>query len=854
MRPIHTLSVSTRFSSPFERLDELLRNVHWTWDQKTIDLFRQIDPVLWERTNHSPLRLLAELGEERLGRLAEDEAFMQEYREALGRLDAYVGSQGWYHREYTQSGSESGETIAYFSAEFGIHESLPLYSGGLGVLSGDHTKSASDLGLPMVGVGLLYQMGYFHQRITHEGLQLESYERNDPSFLPITRIRDEEGRGVTVTVETPVGTITVGVWRMQVGRIPLYLLDTNLPANTEPTLRNITGYLYGGDLEMRILQEIVLGIGGMRMLERLGIEPDVTHCNEGHSAFLLLERARRSMKEFGLTFEEACRLSAAGSVFTTHTPVPAGHDVFDRGLIERYLAGYVAELGIDFDRFMELGRTDAAEPDAGFSMTVLALKLSSGRNGVSRLHGEVSRTMWQDVWPEVPRGETPIRGLTNGVHTDTFISRHMAELYDRWVAPDWRERIPDLEMWSRAAEIPDEELVRRSDRMREEMILGLRARLMERRSDTFSRGEAGRRIERVLDPAVLTIGFARRFATYKRATLLLRDRERALRLFGDEERPIQLVLAGKAHPRDAAGKEFIREIISFVIDAGLQHRILFLEDYDIGVARSMVQGCDVWLNTPRRPMEASGTSGMKAALNGTLNLSVLDGWFPEAYDGTNGWAIGDERSFADPEYQDEIESRHLYRVLEEEVIPSFYGNRSGEEEAWTAQQKRTIATMAGAFSSHRMVQDYTRTLYRPALDRHRRLVANRAEGARNLEAWIDHLRGIWEDIRFEEVTVTPPQTEMATGDRLEIDVRLHTGRVAPGNVRVEALVGPQDAGGEIVDGVLVRLERTGEETDRGYYTGSLPLEEPGRTAIAVRAVPAHDDLISTPDVRLVTWT
>ena len=853
MYPIHSISVATHFPPPFERLEDLLGNLYWTWDTETRALLESIDPVLWERCNHSPLKLIASLPNERFDELAADREFTAGYDAALQRFDDYMSGAGWYDREFPDDG-ETSESIAYFSAEFGIHESVPLYSGGLGVLSGDHTKSASDLNLPFVGVGLLYQMGYFRQRITIEGDQLESYDFNDPSFLPITRVRDREGRPEIVEVATPVGTIHIGAWRMNVGRVPLYLLDTNLPQNENPTLRDITGYLYGGEKEMRILQEIVLGIGGMRMLERIGIEPTITHCNEGHSAFLLVERSRRLMNELSLGFEQAARLSAAGSVFTTHTPVPAGHDVFDRELIERYLGSYITETGLTTDQFLQLGRVRATDETEGFSMTVLALRLSGGRNGVSTLHGVVSREMWREVWPDASLSEVPIIGLTNGVHVGTFVSSEMTEVYDQTLGTEWRENLAESETWGRAAEIEEEDLRRRSDTMRAELVTYVRRRLQERRSETFSRGGVGRNINDVLDPNILTIGFARRFATYKRATLILRDRERALRLFRDEERPIQLLIAGKAHPKDQAGKEYIRAITEFVNEAGLQHRILFLEDYDIGLARAMVQGCDVWLNTPRRPMEASGTSGMKAALNGTLNLSVLDGWFPEAYDGSNGWAIGDERTFVDAEYQDEIESRDLYRRLEEELIPCFYDRRTGGEGSWTDMQKRSIVTMAGEFSSHRMVQDYTEKLYRPAGDRYRRLSANAGEGVRNLSSWIGHLEEIWSDVTIQEVTLSPKDMKLRQGDTIDIDVRIDGGRVAPGNIQVEALVGPLDETGEITDGQLHRLKRTGEDGNLSYHTAEIRLERPGQTAFSVRAIPLPSDLVTTPDIGLITWS
>lgn len=852
MQPVHVFSASADFPAPFDRFGDLLGNLAWSWDLETVELFASIDPVLWERVNHSPWRLLGAVRRERLEELASNEEFVARFDAALDRLDAYLDSPGWYSQHY---GSEEQETIAYFSAEFGLHESIPLYSGGLGVLSGDHTKSASDLGLPFVGVGLLYQMGYFRQRLTADGSQVESYERNDPSYLPISRIRDREGREVTVSIPVDGEDLVIGLWQMSVGRVRLVLLDTDRDENHVPHLRNITGYLYGGDKQMRILQEIVLGIGGLRALESIGIRPDIIHCNEGHSAFGLIERTAHLANEHGISFDEAHLLTAAGAVFTTHTPVPAGHDVFDGTLVARFLGDYLRTIGIEVEEFLRFGRVDPNDRSEGLSMTVLALRFSGRRNGVSQLHGEVSRKMWRDIWPLVPESETPIVGLTNGIHAPTFIAPEIDELYRKYIGQDWRVRLDGSDVWKGVDEIPDDELAAARRRMKSAMIERLRRRLVDRRSEIYSRSEIGRKIDEVLDPEALTIGFARRFATYKRATLLLRDRDRARRLFADSERPLQLVLAGKAHPKDEAGKEFIADIIRFAREEGFEDRILFIDDYDIGVARSIVQGCDIWLNTPRRPMEASGTSGMKAALNGTINLSILDGWFPEAYDGSNGWAIGDTRAFIDAVYQDEIESRALYDLLEQEVIPSYYeaGSAPGESTTFLDRRRSTMRTMAAPFSSDRMVGDYVRMLYRPAIERFRRLDAEGGSGTRNLSAWIEHLRSIWSDIAFEQVTMSPERTEVRRGESIDIDAGLDLGRVAPENVRVQAMVGPIDADGEIADGRVVPLEQTGSNGSQTTYAGTVVVDSTGRQGITLRVLPADTGLIDPIDVGLVTW-
>ncbi len=850
MRAIKAISVINSYPESVGRLEELVGNLYWTWQPELREFFRSIFPDIWQRVNHSPLKGLASLSREELQSLAEDDEFCARYRRAMEGLDSYLERKGWYRTAYP----DRRDRIAYFSAEFGLHESVPLYSGGLGVLSGDHTKSASDLDIPFVGVGLLYQMGYFRQRLSLDGAQLESYEYNDPSLLPITRVRDGNGHPLTVTLEFPEGPLRIGLWKMTVGRVPVYLLDTNLEENSVPLYRDITGYLYGGDKEMRIMQEIVLGIGGMRMLQMLEIEPTVTHCNEGHSAFLLLERSLQGMKRHNLSFREAARLTSAGSVFTTHTPVPAGHDVFPADMVERYLGTYRHDLGLTREEFMALGRERHDDESEGFSMTVLALKLTSGRNGVSSLHGDVSRRMWHGLWPRFSQDEVPIVGITNGIHTLTFISDRMGKLFDTYLGKEWREKIADEEMWRKAEEIPAKELWEVKRAMRHEMIGYLRERLQDRRAETYTRSETGRDISAILDPEALTIGFARRFATYKRAALLFQDRDRAYRLFTDPDRPVQLLIAGKAHPKDEAGKKLIRDIFAFVRETGLEHRVMFIEDYDIGVARAMVQGCDVWLNTPRRPMEASGTSGMKAAVNGTLNLSIPDGWFPEGFDGRNGFRIGDEREFINEEYQDEIESRQLYRMLEERVIPMFYDrDGNGLPTEWIAMQKHSIATMSGTFSSDRMVREYTERFYIPASDRFRELSANRAEKARNLTAWLYHVNNVWPDARIIDVEFAPDMNLLRVGDEITVTARVALGRLAPDNVSAQVLAGPPDLIGEIPQGEIISLPFTGMQENKAIYRGQIRLKRVGQTGLTVRLIPAHPETMLPADVGLVTW-
>lgn len=849
MRPIVTFTVSPKYPEGLSRLSELYMNLYWTWNPTIRECLRSIDPEGWHRNNHHPIKTIQSIPPERLEELAQDETFLGRYRRALEELDRYLGAKGWYHSRR----GDGEEKIAYLSAEFGLHESVPLYSGGLGVLSGDHAKAASDLGLPMVCVGLMYQMGYFQQRLSIDGVQLESYNLNDPETLPLTEMTDSGGRPLRISVDFPRGPVTARVWRLDVGRIPIYLLDTNIAENTIPEYRDIADYLYGGDQETRIMQEIMLGIGGMRTLRALGISPTVTHSNEGHSAFLMLERTRMLMNELGMNFLEASELTAAGAVFTTHTPVPAGNDAFPPEMVERYFASYWPQLGLSREEFFSLGRINGADAAESFSMTVLALRLTSSRNGVSQLHAHVSREMWKDIWSNLPASETPIEGITNGVHTLTWLADGMRDLFDKHLAAGWTEAIAEPATWERAASIPGEDLWRVKNDLRNDMIFFVHQRLDEQQAEWYSRTATGRDPKGILDPNVLTIGFARRFATYKRATLLFRDPERAYRLFTDPDRPIQLVIAGKAHPKDIPGKEFIRKVIAFIRERRLENRIVYIEDYDMAVGRRMTQGCDVWLNTPRRPLEASGTSGMKAAINGTLNLSVLDGWFPEGYDGENSFAIGRGEEFTDPEHQDEFESRLLYRMLEEHVIPSFYNRADGgHPQEWVEMQRHGLVTLAGAFSADRMVKEYAERFYFAASDRFRALAADRGTPVRELIGWKRYINERWGTLSFLDTSVGA-ESLMPLDRTVEVTAKVSLGSLQAHDIRVEAYLGEVDPNGLVTDGTLTPLELKGVEGHVAIYAGSVPLARPGHAGLTLRALPWNQRLSGAAEMNLVTW-
>ncbi|MFW6330715.1 MAG: alpha-glucan family phosphorylase, partial [Gemmatimonadota bacterium] len=594
MRPIGTFRVRARLPETLAPLRTIAHNLYWSWNHKAIALFRRLDAELWEQVDHNPVRLLDDVAQERLEEAATDEAFLAHLDAVARELAGYeAASSTWFRRLH---GAQAGPLVAYFSAEFGITECLPIFSGGLGVLAGDHLKGASDLGLPLVGVGLLYQEGYFHQQLTQAGWQQELYHEHDFEALPIRR-EERDGRPLRISVPHPGRKVHAHIWRAQVGRVPLFLLDTNIPDNG-PEDRNITDRLYGGDLELRLRQEVLLGIGGIRALATLGLEPPILHMNEGHSAFAALERTRRAMAAHGLEFDAAREAASAGTVFTTHTPVPAGHDAFPAELVQRYLGEYARSLGIPFDRFLGLGVAHLGEP---FSMTVLALRLSAVSNGVSRLHGTVSRSMWKGLWPGLPQREVPIGHVTNGVHLPSWISRDMDELYDRYLGPRWREEPGDPEIWRRADRIPAEELWRTHERRRERLVAFARRRLRRQLLHRGAPDSALRNAAEVLDPAVLTIAFARRFATYKRALLLFSDPDRLARILNDPDRPVQVVISGKAHPRDSEGKALIQRIVEIAREERFRCRVVFLENYDLATARYLVQGADIWLNTPRRP-------------------------------------------------------------------------------------------------------------------------------------------------------------------------------------------------------------------------------------------------------------
>ncbi|MEM8679456.1 MAG: alpha-glucan family phosphorylase [Planctomycetota bacterium] len=696
----------------YEKCRALAHNLWWSWHPEVVNLFRDIDPIRWRQLDHNPIALLREVTPERLESRAAEVGLFSRINWAYRQLKEYVTSYKTWAS--TNCGVLGAQPVCYFSAEFGIHESIPIYSGGLGVLSGDHIKSASGLGLPFVGMGLYYNQGYFKQRLDLNGYQLEEYLDTQIENLPVTEALDANGEPITVKIDTRQSPIYARVWRMMVGRCPLYLLDCDVEGNS-PEDRSLTARLYGGDERVRVRQELVLGVGGVRAIRALGINPGVYHLNEGHSAFATLEAVRGRMDSDGMDFDESLREVAQRTVFTTHTPVPAGHDRFTADLIEEHLGPLRDALGISHDQLMELGRVEPKNSEEPFCMTVLGLKASRRANAVSSLHGHVSRRMWAHLWPWRAEEEIPIGHITNGVHVPSWLAWQMQQLYDRHFPADWQRRIGEPNTWQTIHDIDPGELWETHQALKNLLLTFVRRRIsrqLRRRGESDTAIETARTL---LDPQALTIGFARRFATYKRANLLLQDLDRLDRLVNDSAQPVQFIYSGKAHPKDQPGKELVRQVANLRHDPRFKDKFVYIEDYDINVCRHLIQGVDVWLNNPRQPLEASGTSGQKVVLNGGLNLSILDGWWAEAYDGRNGFAIGRGRPHKDPKITDERDYENLYEALEHQVIPLYYKrDDDGLPREWIKYMMNSIASLAWRFSSHRMVMDYATACYVPA--------------------------------------------------------------------------------------------------------------------------------------------
>jgi starch phosphorylase len=833
---------------PLAFLETLSRNLWWCWNLDAIELFRRIDPRLWERAGRNPILFATLISQERIEALAEDEAFLA-HQERVRQA---------FQREVLEHKAESAVSfgkdvrIAYFSMEFGIHESLPLFSGGLGVLAGDHLKAASDQGLPLVGIGLFYRQGYFQQFLDPSGWQQEDYPETDIYYLPVRRARDQSGQEIHVSLKGPDGPFRALVWEIQVGRIPLYLLDTNTIDNSAQS-RAVTARLYAGEQKTRLCQELLLGIGGMQVLQALGLKPAVCHMNEGHCAFTLVERLAQIMENRNVDLPTAREILSRSTVFTTHTPVAAGHDEFPVELVKPCLAPFQERLGVSIEEILSWGRAAGAEPKAPFSMFVMGLRLSQYCNGVSRLHGSTARRMWSHVWPERSDDEVPISHITNGVHIPSWVSVENAMLFERYLGPDWHMHTGDRDYTRRIEQIYDEELWRAREQSRSRLIRSARAIMLRQHGRRNAPKAIMEEAESVLDQEILTVGFARRFATYKRAHLLFQDPDRLEAIITSNQHPVQFIFAGKAHPRDNEGKQTIQRLIEFTRRSSVRHRIVFLENYDINIARHLIQGVDVWLNTPRRPLEACGTSGMKAAVNGVLNLSIMDGWWDEGYSEECGWRIGSGEEYTDHAYQDAVESRALYNLLENDVIPCFYERKNGRPPArWVTMMKASMQMVLRRFCAHLMVEQYTQRFYLPAALRYHELVADNAAEARKLVAQSNRLQKLW-----PQIGILPPVREadgpFRVGDSVRFAAQVTLGDLQPDEVEVELYYGKIASVDSLVDGRVQPMQVDEARGDGHYlFACEIPCRSSGRMGFTARVTPRGDDRIKfTPG--LVTW-
>ncbi len=842
IQPLREFLVRPALPAALGRLSELAHNVLWSWEPTIRTLFRRIDAELWGASGQNPVLMLGQVPQATLERLALDPRYLALYRRACERFDSYM---------YRTGAAPRPELIAYFSMEYGLVACLPAYSGGLGVLAGDFLKAAGDSDIPVVGIGLLYQKGYLQQQLNPDGWQQERYPVNDFYTLPVAPVQNAAGGELKVQVRLPTGVVSIKVWRMDVGRVRLYLLDTNLGENERLEHRDITDQLYGGDSHVRIRQELVLAVGGLRALKALGLEPTVYHMNDGHSAFLALERIRLLIQEHGLSFEEALEVSRSNNVFTTHTSVPAGIDLFESRLMWEYFQEYCRETGVDFERLMALGRRKPADPHEPFSMAILAIKASSFRNAVSRLHRRISQELWQDLWPQLPVWEIPITSITNAVHLLSWLNNDLAALYDQYLQPDWRERATDPRTWEQIQDTPDQELWEAHRRRKRRLVAFVRERHVQFAQQRKASQAELRRAAEVLDPEAFTIGFARRFATYKRASLPFRDWNRLKRILLNPDMPVQIVIAGKAHPMDHPGKELIRQVVQYSRDPELSKRLVFIEDYEMTVARELVTSVDLWLNTPRRGEEACGTSGMKAGLNGVLNLSILDGWFDEAYELVGGWAVGDRYPYS--EDQDEAHATAIYSLLENDIVPTFYQRDQGVPREWMRHVKRSLMALSPRFNSQRMVEEYMSELYQPAHAACLELAAEGFRRAREKARWGAEVARAWDQVRFVELG-GPPDGPVLSGRPWPVRAAVDLAGLRPEDVRVEVVVGRIGPGGQLEDTEVMLLPPAGGTGHVVVFEKEIIPRQTGRLGFALRITPDHHgDPLSRPCGALIKW-
>ena len=845
------ITVRPQLPKRIDKLGEISYNLWWSWNTDFLRLFKNIDIDLWEKCQKNPVKFLRLVSQEKLEEATNNQEFLRDYDIVVEEFNNYMNSKNtWYSKAHA---NHKDDHIAYFSAEYGLDQTVGIYAGGLGILSGDHLKAASDLGIPLTGIGLLYKHGYFTQEINGFGEQQTVYKDLDFDFLPIHEVKDEEGNPLMVSVNLPEREVFLKVYRIDVGRIKLYLMDSDIDENGDSPYRDITTKLYGGDQEYRVQQEIVLGIGGVRLVKKLGLNPSVYHMNEGHSSFLLFELISNLMQDKEISFAMARTMVYSQTVFTTHTPVPAGNDIFPVELIEKYFDGYWDKFGIPKERFLRLGMKVNDSMANGFNMGILALKMAGKKNGVSKLHGAVSRELFTDIWPDVPPQESPIGYVTNGIHTCTWLAPTMKKLYNQYLRPYWQDNIPDDETWQGIYNIPDKELWTKHQECKQKLLDMIKKSTTERLRRYDYSYEDIDSIVGTLDPNVLTIGFARRFATYKRATLIFRDLERITKIFNDAGMPIQLVFAGKAHPYDKEGAGLIKYIHELSLKPQFRGKLFLLENYNIGTSRYLVSGVDVWLNNPRRPLEASGTSGQKAAVNGVINFSVLDGWWAEGYNQKNGWTIGSDEEFTSYEVQDNADSKSMYDTLENKIMPMYYRkNEEGYSPEWMQVMKNSIASNSGVYSTARMLQDYTNQLYVPLMDLKPTYsvlenIVNYNEWRFNLHEHFDEIEIKQSEENFNNMTVDAGN-QMEVGCEVKIPVTIDVNSVTP-----QVFYGKISEKGIVDDIKIVNMDLVGQEDNVYKYKAKIDLKTGGDYGYTFRVVPHNDMILDPMTLNQIKW-
>ena len=848
------ITVRPKLPERINKLYTISYNVWWSWNTDFLRLFKDMDGDLWDRCDKNPVKFLKLISQDKLEKAAMDTEFLRRYDKIVRDFEDYMESKStWFSRNHPD---HKDDLIAYFSMEYGLDETVAIYSGGLGILSGDHMKSSSDLGIPLVGIGLLYKHGYFNQIINGEGKQEEVYKDVDIDLMPILPVKDENGNDVIINIKLPdKRMIYIKAWHIKVGRNTILLLDSDIDENSDETIRNTTTTLYGGDQDMRIRQEICLGMGGVQLLRVLGYTPNVYHMNEGHSSFLTIELIKDIMKENKISFDVARDIVSSMTAFTTHTPVPAGNDIFGTDLILKYFDGYWNKLGISKDEFLGLGMEPDGDSNSGFNMGILALKIAGKKNGVSKLHGAVSRELFDNVWKNVPANESPIGYVTNGVHTCTWLSPKIKELFNQYLKPYWQDSIESDDTWEDINRVPNEELWNVHIERKAKLLELVKTSTIKRlRRYNYSYDEIDKLIGG-LDVNALTIGFARRFATYKRATLIFKDLERITKIFNEQGKKIQIIFAGKAHPHDREGKEFIRYIHELSIKPQFKGKIFILENYNIGMSRYLVSGVDVWLNNPRRPLEASGTSGQKAAINGVINFSVLDGWWAEGYNQKNGWAIGTNDKYQNYEEQDSADSKSIYDTLENKIVPTYYDyNTQGFSDTWVQIMKNSIISNAGRYSTARMLQDYVNQIYIPLAELHYKHYSD-IESANAFNVWKKTLRDNFDKIEIIQSESNLNDITIDAGNQITVkcEVKLPENLIDKNSIVVQAYYGQMDDNGVIENVRATNMYLEDENNDVLKYRTEILLKEGGDIGYTFRVIPKTDMVIDIMDLDLIKW-